>query len=184
MLDYGFPRKILESLLSRGCSVDILPASYTAEQVSALCPNGIFLSDGPADPDDNPVYIQNIADMVKLGIPMFAVGLGHQMLALAENAEIVKMPQGHRGSNQPVLVAETGMLMVTEQNHGYTVRAESISADTAEIMMKNINDTSVEGLYYPSVPALSVQFTPNGSPDSSTSWIFDRFVEMLGEVRA
>lgn len=184
VLDYGFPRKILESLLSRGCSVDILPASHTAEQIAAMRPNGIFLSDGPADPDDNPVYIQNIADMVKLGIPMFAVGLGHQMLALAENAEIVKMPQGHRGSNQPVLVAETEMLMVTEQNHGYTVRAESISADTAEIMMKNINDTSVEGLYYPSVPALSVQFTPNGSPDSSTSWIFDRFVEMLGEVRA
>lgn len=184
VLDYGFPRKILEALLSRGCSVDILPASYTAEQVSVLRSNGIFLSDGPADPDDNPAYIRNIADMIKLGIPMFAVGLGHQMLALAEDAEIVKMPQGHRGSNQPVLVAETGMLMVTEQNHGYTVYPKSISADTAKVIMKNINDASVEGLYYPSIPALSVQFMPNGSPDSSTSWIFDRFVEMLGEMHA
>lgn len=183
VLDYGFPRKILAALLSRGCSVDILPASYTAEQVAALQPNGIFLSDGPADPDDNPVFIQNITDMVKLGIPVFAVGLGHQMLALAKKAEIVKMPQGHRGSNQPVLVADTGVLMVTEQNHGYTVNAESISADITNVLMTNINDASVEGLYYPSIPALSVQFTPNGSPDSSTSWIFDRFVEMLGEMR-
>ncbi len=182
--DYGFPRKILDAFLSRGCSVDILPASCTVEQVTALNPNGIFLSDGPADPDDDPVLIRNIAEMIKSGLPVFAVGLGHQMLALAEHAKIIKMPQGHRGSNQPVLVAETGKLMVTEQNHGYTVDKESLPSNTAEILMTNINDGSVEGLFYPSVPALSVQFTPNGSPDSSTSWIFDRFIAMLGEVRA
>lgn len=182
VLDYGFPRKILEALLSRGCSVDIFPASYTAEQVAAVKPDGIFLSDGPADPDDNPVFIQNIAEIVKLGVPVFAVGLGHQMLALAKQAEIVKMPQGHRGSNQPVLVLESETLMVTEQNHGYTVNQESFPANVAEVSMININDGSVEGLYYPSVPALSVQFTPDGNPDSSTSWIFDRFVEMLGEA--
>lgn len=182
VLDYGFPRKILDALLSRGCSVDVLPASYTAEQMAVLKPNGIFLSDGPADPDDDPAFIHNISEMVKLGIPIFAVGLGHQMLALAQQGTIEKMPQGHRGSNQPVLVLENGRLMVTEQNHGYTVKKESISSGVAEVLMTNINDDSIEGLYYPSVPALSVQFTPNGNPDSSTSWIFDRFVEMLGEA--
>lgn len=184
VLDYGFPRKILEALCSRGCSVDILPASYTAEQVAARNPNGIFLSDGPADPDDDPTLIQNISEMVKLGVPVFAVGLGHQMLALAEQGTIEKMPQGHRGSNQPVLVLKNEMLMVTEQNHGHTVKKDSLSANTAEVLMTNMNDASIEGLYYPSIPALSVQFTPNGNPDSSTSWIFDRFVEMLGEARA
>lgn len=183
VLDYGFPRKILEAFLTRGCSVDVLPASYTAAQVSAFRPNGIFLSDGPADPDDNPAFIQNISEMIKLGLPVFAVGLGHQMLALAAKGLIEKMPQGHRGSNQPVLVLPDGTLMVTEQNHGYTVKKDSIPASVAEILMENINDGSVEGLYYPSVPALSVQFTPNGNPDSSTSWIFDRFVDMLGEAR-
>lgn len=182
VLDYGFPRKILDAFLARGCSVDVLPASYTAEQVSSFCPDGIFLSDGPADPDDNPAYIQNISALVKTGLPVFAVGLGHQMLALAAQGKIEKMPQGHRGSNQPVLVLPNATLMVTEQNHGYTVQKESIPTSTAEVLMENINDGSVEGLYYPSIPALSVQFTPNGSPDSSTSWIFDRFVEMLGEA--
>ncbi len=184
VLDYGFPRKTLDALLSRGCSVDILPAFYDAKQIMALNPDGIFLSDGPADPDDNPVLIENIRAFAGLGIPIFAIGLGHQMLALSQNAKIVKMPQGHRGSNQPVMIERTHSLMVTDQNHGYAVDRESVPSDKAEVIMSNINDGSVEGLFYPSVPALGVQFTPNGSVDSSTSWIFDRFVEMLGEVRA
>lgn len=183
VLDYGFPRKTLTGLTDRGCSLDIAPAFYSAEQVKALQPDGIFLSDGPADPDDNPTLIENIRAMTKLGIPIFAVGLGHQMLALAIGAEIEKMPQGHRGSNGPVLIVETGELMVTDQNHGYSVRKESVPADGAEILFTNANDGSVEGLFYPAFSGLGVQFTPSTDRDSSTAWIFDKFVTAMKEAR-
>ncbi len=184
VLDYGFPRETLDAFLSRGCAVDLLPASYTAQQVGALCPDGILLSDGPADPDDNPVLIENIREIVKLGVPILAIGLGHQMLAIAAGAEIVKMPQGHRGSNQPVLIAKTGKLMVTNQNHGYCVAKDSVAEETATVIFTNINDRSIEGLQYKHFPAVGVQFTPNGDKDSSTAWIFDSFAEQMKEGRA
>ncbi|MGN0571246.1 MAG: carbamoyl phosphate synthase small subunit [Candidatus Fimenecus sp.] len=182
VLDYGFPRATLEALTSRGCDLELLPANFTAEQVKSLSPDGIFLSDGPGDPDDTPVFIQNIQEMTKLRLPIFAIGLGHQMLALSVGAEIEKMAQGHRGSNQPVLLCGTEKFMVTDQNHGYAVKAETVPSNIAEICMTNLNDGSIEGLFYKAFPAVSVQFTPNGDRDSSTSWIFDRFVEMLGEA--
>lgn len=183
VMDYGFPREILEGFIERDCSLELLPASYTAERVRALSPDGIFLSDGPADPDDNPAFVREIAEMTKLGVPIFAVGLGHQMLALAAGAQIEKMHQGHRGSNQPVLCAHTNRLMVTEQNHGYAVRRESVSTDCAEVFLTNVNDGSVEGLFYRAFPGFSVQFTPSADPASSTSWVFDRFMQMMGEAR-
>ena len=183
VLDYGFPRVTLDALTTRGCTLELLPAAYTAEQVKALSPDGIFLSDGPGDPDDNPVFIQHIQEMTKLGLPIFAIGLGHQMLALSVGAEIEKMAQGHRGSNQPVLVCGTAQFMVTDQNHGYAVKAETVAPSVAEISMTNLNDGSIEGLSYKAFSAISVQFTPNGDRDSSTSWIFDRFVAMLEEAK-
>lgn len=183
VLDYGFPRVTLDALTARGCTLELLPAAYTAEQVKALLPDGIFLSDGPGDPDDNPVFIQHIQEMTKLGLPIFAIGLGHQMLALSVGAEIEKMAQGHRGSNQPVLVCGTAQFMVTDQNHGYAVKAETVAPSVAEISMTNLNDGSIEGLSYKAFSAISVQFTPNGDRDSSTSWIFDRFVAMLEEAK-
>lgn len=182
VLNYGFPRATLEALSARGCDLDILPADCNAEQIKALSPNGIFLSDGPGDPDDNPILIENIKAITECGLPIFAIGLGHQMLALSVGAEIEKMPQGHRGSNQPVLICGTEQFMVTDQNHGYAVKQESVLPSMAEICMVNVNDGSVEGIAYKAFPAISVQFTPNGDADSSTSWIFDRFVEMLGEA--
>lgn len=182
VLDYGFPRATLDAFTARGCDLDILPANYTAEQIQALSPNGILLSDGPGDPDDNPVFIENIKAITTLGLPILAIGLGHQMLALSVGAEIEKMAQGHRGSNQPVFICGTETIMVTDQNHGYAVKKDSVCPDVAEICMTNINDGSVEGLCYKAFPAVTVQFTPNGDRDSSTSWIFDRFVEMLGEA--
>lgn len=182
VLDYGFPRATLDALTARGCDLDILPADYTAEQIKALSPNGIFLSDGPGDPDDNPAFIENIKSLTESGLPIFAIGLGHQMLALSVGAEIEKMAQGHRGSNQPVSVCGTERIMVTDQNHGYAVKKETVQSSIAEVCMTNINDGSVEGLWYKAFSAFSVQFTPNGDTDSSTSWIFDRFVEMLGEA--
>lgn len=184
VLDYGSPRETLDALVNRGCGVDLLPASYTAEQIRAFAPDGILLSDGPADPDDNPVLIENIRAITQMGIPILAIGLGHQMLALAAGAKIVKMPQGHRGSNQPVLIAESQKLMVTNQNHGYCVETESVDGATAEIVLTNINDKSVEGLQYKPFKAFSVQFTPSGDAPSSTSWIFDQFIKNMQEGRA
>lgn len=184
VLDYGFPRKTLDAFTSRGCSLDILPADYTAEQIAALSPDGILLSDGPADPDDNPELIEHIREIIKSGIPVLAIGLGYQMLSLAVGAKIVKMPQGHRGSNQPVLIENTDRLMVTDQNHGYCVARDSVLPETAEILFSNINDRSVEGLRYKAFPGVGVQFTPSGDRDSSTSWIFDSFLETMKEVRA
>ena len=106
------------------------------------------------------------------------------MLSLAVGAKIVKMPQGHRGSNQPVLIENTDRLMVTDQNHGYCVARDSVLPETAEILFSNINDRSVEGLRYKAFPGVGVQFTPSGDRDSSTSWIFDSFLETMKEVRA
>lgn len=183
VLDYGFPRDILRGLTAQGCELDILPADSTAEQLLALSPDGIFLSDGPADPDDDPALVREISAIIKLGIPVFAVGLGHQMLALANGMEIEKMQKGHRGSNQPVFCTHTGRFMVTEQNHGYAVRRESVRSDTAEILLYNLNDKSVEGLLYRGFSGLSVQFTPSADPDSSTTWVFPRFAEMMEEAR-
>lgn len=182
-LDYGFPTATLQALTARGCAVTLLPASYTAEQVMALAPDGILLSDGPADPDDNPQYIREIQSLTAKDIPILAIGLGHQMLALAVGGEIEKMPQGHRGSNQPVFYTESDKkkLMITNQNHGYAVKDGTLNHAVADIVMRNVNDGTIEGCFYKSFPALSVQFTPNGDADSSTSWIFDWFVEKCGE---
>lgn len=181
VLDYGFPRKILEAFWNRACSTAVLPACYTKDQVMKFDPDGIFLSDGPGDPDDNPCLIQNIKELEKTGLPIFGIGLGHQMMALAEGFKIEKMEQGHRGSNQPVLICENHNLMVTDQNHGYSVDKNSIASDLAEVTMININDDSVEGIEYKSFKGFGVQFTPDGEPLSSTSWIFKKFVDMMGE---
>lgn len=183
-LDYGSPRETLNALLERGCALDLLPASYTLAQIQAFAPDGILLSDGPGDPDDNPQLIENIRDLTRLGVPILAIGLGYQMLALAAGAKIVKMPQGHRGSNQPVRIESTQKLMVTNQNHGYCVDAASVDPKTAEVVFTNINDRSVEGLRFRAFDALGVQFTPSGEKQSSTSWIFDRFLEKMQEGRA
>lgn len=181
VLDYGFPRKTLEAFWERGCSTAVFPAEFNKEQVLSFNPDGIFLSDGPADPDDNPTLIENIKEFTKTGIPIFGIGLGHQMLALAEGFKIEKMGQGHRGSNQPVIIHKNNTLMVTDQNHGYSVDKDSVKSEVADITMTNINDGTVEGLEYKSFKGLGVQFTPDGDSLSSTSWIFGKFVEMMGE---
>lgn len=181
VLDYGFPRKTLEAFWERDCSTVVLPAEYNKEQVMSYKPDGIFLSDGPADPDDNPLLIQNIKEFFKMDIPIFGLGLGHQMMALAENFKIEKMEQGHRGSNQPVLNLRNKKLMVTDQNHGYSVENDSVIPEKAEIIMTNINDGTVEGIEYKNFKGLGVQFTPDGDSLSSTSWIFGKFIEMMGE---
>ena len=178
-IDYGSPRKQLNAFLLNGCNVTFVPAFATAEEIIKYSPDGIVLCDGPADPDDEPLLIENIKKLTELNVPIFAIGLGHQMLALAMGFKIVKMAKGHRGSNQPVLIADTRKVMVTDQNHGYSVDADSVDPTIADIVMTNINDGTVEGLKYNKFTGLSVQFTPKGDAGSSTGFVIRDFFKMM-----
>lgn len=177
-VDFGSPRKQLNAFLLNGCNVTLVPAFTTADEIMQYNPDGIVLCDGPADPDDEPQLIKNIAELISKDVPVFAIGLGHQMLALANGYKIIKMEKGHRGSNQPVKVEGTKKIMVTDQNHGYAVDKNTVSAN-AEIIMTNINDGTVEGLKYNNFKGLSVQFTPKGDIDSSTGFIIRDFFKMM-----
>ena len=182
--DYGFRVSILEHFLCRGCSCTLYPAHTPAEEILASDPDGIVLSDGPGDPWDNPEIIEILRALAESGRPMFGWGLGHQLMAVAAGMEIEKLPVGHRGSNQPVRNLENGRVMVTEQNHGYTVALRSVKADVAEAVLRNVNDGTVEGLRYREKPILTVQFEPSdGNGYQDTAWIFDAFVRMLRESR-
>lgn len=178
-VDYGSPRKQLNAFLLNGCNVTFVPAFTSAEEIMRYSPDGIVLCDGPADPDDEPALIENIKKMINVGVPIFAIGLGHQMLALASGFKIVKMERGHRGSNQPVIISNTKKIMITNQNHGYSVDADSVDSTVADIIMTNINDGTVEGLMYKKFKGLSVQFTPKGDADSSTGFIIRDFFKMM-----
>lgn len=177
-IDYGSPRKQLNAFLLNGCNVTLVPAFTSVEKIMEYKPDGIVLCDGPADPDDEPELIQNISRLIKSDVPVFAIGLGHQMLALANDLKIIKMEKGHRGSNQPVIVEGTKRIMVTDQNHGYAVD-KTISSDNVKIIMTNVNDGTVEGLEYNNFKGLSVQFTPKGDIDSSTGFIIREFFKMM-----
>lgn len=177
-VDFGSPRKQLNAFLLNGCNVTLVPAFITADEIMKYNPDGVVLCDGPADPDDEPEIIKNIAELIKKDVPVFAIGLGHQMLALANNFKIIKMEKGHRGSNQPVKVEGSKKIMVTDQNHGYAVDKNTVS-DNADVIMTNVNDGTVEGLKYNKFKGLSVQFTPKGDIDSSTGFIIRDFFKMM-----
>ncbi len=184
-VDFGSPRKQLNAFLLNGCNVTFVPAFTKATDIMKYNPDGIVLCDGPADPDDEPEIIDIIREIIKKDIPVFAIGLGHQMLALANDFEIIKMDKGHRGSNQPVRIENTDKIMITDQNHGYAVENSSVKSDVADIIMTNINDETVEGLCYKNFKGLSVQFTPKGDIDSSTGFIIRDFYKMMdGEENA
>ncbi len=178
-VDYGSPRKQLNAFLLNGCNVTNVPAFTTADEIMKYNPDGVVLCDGPADPDDEPEIIDIIREIIKKDIPVFAIGLGHQMLALANDFKIIKMDKGHRGSNQPVTIEGTDKIMITDQNHGYAVEKSSVKSDVADVIMTNINDKTVEGLRYKNFKGLSVQFTPKGDIDSSTGFIIRDFYKMM-----
>ena len=180
--DYGMRRSILHFLLQRGCSITIYPAYTPAAEMLKHNPDGIMLSDGPGDPWDNPEIIEIIKELIKSGKPIFGVGLGHQLLAVACGFTIGKLPVGHRGSNQPVHRLDTRRVLITTQNHGYTVTKDSVKPEIAEITHTNVNDGTVEGLRYRTFPALTVQFEPSdGNGYQDTAYLFDEFVKMCEE---
>ena len=177
--DFGAKANIRRELLKRGLEVVTVPSSYNAEQSKALNPDGIMLSNGPGDPAENTGIIEEIKKLLKTGIPVFGICLGHQLLALASGAETMKLKYGHRGANQPVKYLKTGRVYISSQNHGYAVKNETLPKG-AELSFVNTNDGTCEGLVYTNVPAFSVQFHPEAcSGPLDTSFLFDEFVKLI-----
>lgn len=166
MLDFGLKKAFYRELLQLGAEITVCPASTTAAELKELAPDGIILSNGPGDPAENAEIVANVKEICKLNIPVFGIGLGHQLLAMAHGAGVTKMKHGHRGSNQPVKNLETGKIFTTSQNHGYAVETESLPRGTAQMWFRNVNDGTCEGLRYTDCPAFGVQFYPAGKADS------------------
>ena len=178
LLDYGAKRNIVRELQKRGCTVTVLPAQTSAEEVLAAKPDGVMLSNGPGDPTDN---VDQIAEIAKLfgRIPMFGICLGHQLMALAQGGSTVKLKYGHRGVNQPARDVCGTRTFLTSQNHGYAVVPESVK--TGVIRYVNANDGTCEGIDYPDLRAFSVQFHPEAcSGPHDTAFLFDRFCDLMG----
>ncbi len=179
LVDYGAKSGILRELTKRGCDVIVVPQDVTAEDIRRLSPDGIQLSNGPGDPKDVPHAVNTIREL--LGeYPIFGICLGHQLFALACGADTDKLKFGHRGGNHPVKELESGRCFITSQNHGYTVKEESVTGTELEVTHINNNDKTIEGLKHKSYPAFSVQYHPEAAPGPyDSSYLFDRFLEMI-----
>lgn len=183
LIDLGAKNNIAQSLNNRGCNVTVYPATASAEEVMEANPDGIMLSNGPGDPKECVYQIEQIRKVYEADIPVFAICLGHQLMALATGADTKKMKYGHRGGNHPVKDLETGRVYISSQNHGYMVDADSIDPEIAEVAFINVNDKTLEGLRYKKKPVFTVQFHPEACPGPGDSdRLFNEFVKMM-EVR-
>ncbi len=177
--DFGAKANIRRELLKRGLSVTTVSGNATAKEILDLNPDGIMLSNGPGDPKENVRIIAEIKKLIKSGVPVFGICLGHQLLALASGADTTKLKYGHRGANQPVKDLETGRVYISSQNHGYAVKNETLPKG-AQLSFINTNDGTCEGITYTKFPAFSVQFHPEAcSGPLDTSFLFDRFVVLI-----
>lgn len=180
LIDYGKKENIVRELTKRNCNVAVMPSSTKAEDILKLNPDGIMLSNGPGDPDDNKECIEELKKLVGEK-PIFGICLGHQLLALAMGAKTEKLKYGHRGVNQPVKNLETGRTYISSQNHGYAVINETVEEIGGEISYINANDGTNEGINYPDKKAFSVQFHPEAcSGPHDTRFLFDKFINMMG----
>lgn len=176
--DNGAACFLLEELRARGCRVTVVSSRASAENILAQNPDGVILSEGPGNPTEHTGCIE-LGKSLLGKVPMLGVGLGHQIIALAAGAKVEKMPCGHRGGNQPVRDVEAGRTYITGQNHGYAVASDSVVK--GKISFVNANDGSCEGIDYPELNAVSVQFRPESvSGPRSTAFVFDRFIAMMG----
>ena len=181
LLDFGTKNNIARSLNERGCEVTIYPAFTKAEDIIASHPDGIMLSNGPGDPKECVSIIEEIKKLYETEIPIFAICLGHQLMALATGADTHKMKYGHRGGNHPVKDLRTGRVYISSQNHGYVVDTDTIHPDIAEVGFINVNDKTVEGLRYENKKIFTVQFHPEACPGPKDSnLLFDEFIQMMG----
>ncbi len=179
-IDFGQKLNILRCLTSRGCKVTALPGSSSADDILALKPDGIFISNGPGDPSATAAYASNVLKpLIDAGIPIFGICLGHQLIAHAVGGKTVKMKQGHRGANHPVKNLERNIVEITSQNHGFVVEAASLP-ENAEVTHFSLFDGTVEGLRLKDKPVFSVQYHPESSPGPHDSrYLFDDFVGMM-----
>ncbi len=180
MVDFGARKGLEKQFTSRGCKVTVVPYNTTAEEILALNPNGIVLTEGPGDPTENEACIATVKALLGK-VPMYGVGLGHQIMALAAGAKTTKLKFGHHGGNQPVKNVKTGRSYVTAQNHGYCVDADSVANTAGEITYVSLNDGSCEGMDYPTLKAFSLQFCPaySGSLRDMEN-VYERFMTMMG----
>jgi carbamoyl-phosphate synthase small subunit len=179
--DYGVKRNILRMLAERGCRLTVLPATATSAQALALKPNGIFLSNGPGDPEPCDYAIRAIAEVVAAGVPTFGICLGHQLLALASGARTVKMKFGHHGANHPVKDLDSGRVAITSQNHGFAVDASTLPANLRSTHI-SLFDGSLQGIARTDAPAFSFQGHPEASPGPhDMSYLFDQFIQLMAE---
>ena len=177
LLDYGAKRNIVRELQKRGCTVTVLPATTSAEEILAADPNGVMLSNGPGDPAENVYQIEQIRKLLGK-VPMFGICLGHQLTALAAGGSTYKLKYGHRGVNQPVRDVEGVRTYITSQNHGYAVDSDTVKL--GRVRFANANDGTCEGIDYPGLKAFTVQFHPEAcTGPKDTSFLFDRFVELM-----
>ena len=177
--DFGIKRNILRMLNSRGCKVTVVPAKFSVKEVFALKPDGVFLSNGPGDPEPCDYAINNIKAILEKKLPIFGICLGHQLLALASGAKTLKMKFGHHGANHPVQDKKTGKVFITSQNHGFTVDTSSLP-DNLEITHVSLFDNTLQGVSRVDVPAFSFQGHPEASPGpSEMDYLFDQFIKMM-----
>ena len=180
LMDFGAKRNIARSLNERGCEVTVYPADTPAEEVLAAAPDGIMLSNGPGDPKENTAIIKEVKKLYDSNVPIFAICLGHQLMALANGMDTYKLKYGHRGGNHPVKDLETGRVYISSQNHGYAVDAKTISPEIAEPAFINVNDGTNEGLKYTGKNIFTVQYHPEACPGPLDSgYLFDRFLKMM-----
>jgi carbamoyl-phosphate synthase small subunit len=181
--DYGIKHNILRKLVSRGCSVTVIPAQTPAEEALALRPDGVFLSNGPGDPEPCDYAIKAIRKFLDAGIPTFGICLGHQLLGLASGAKTLKMKFGHHGANHPVQDLDTGRVMITSQNHGFAVDPATLPS-TARVTHVSLFDRSLQGFERTDCPAFCFQGHPEASPGPhDVDYLFDKFVRLMEEHR-
>ena len=180
--DYGIKRNILRNLVSSGCDVTIVPATTTAEEVLQMNPDGVFLSNGPGDPEPIKYAQENIVKLLGK-VPIFGICLGHQLLSIALGGATYKLKFGHRGGNQPVLDYQRQQVEITSQNHGFAVDQETLNKQI-RVTHINLNDNTVEGIQHVELPAFSVQYHPEASPGPhDAQYLFSRFIEMMAKYK-
>ena len=180
MIDLGVKRNIIRSLQKRGCQVTLYPAETPAEEILSGNPDGIMLTNGPGDPKNCQTTIAQIKKLFATEVPIFAICLGHQLLALANGGDTEKMKYGHRGANHPVRNMKNGKVYITTQNHGYMVKEASLDREVAEVSYVNVNDGTVEGVHYLGKNVQTVQFHPEACAGPlDTDFLFDEFMNMM-----
>ena len=177
--DFGVKRNILRMLAERGCDVTVVPAQTPAAEVLAMNPNGVFLSNGPGDPEPCDYAIAAIREFIAAKMPLYGICLGHQLLALAAGAKTVKMKFGHHGANHPVMDLTTGQVLITSQNHGFAADAQTLPSNV-RVTHVSLFDGTLQGITLTDAPAFSFQGHPEASPGPhDVSYLFDRFIDLM-----